>query len=254
MNWRKSILIHVPHSSTFIPDVYRTSFLLSDEELKHEVLLMTDHFVDDLFAIPGITSHINPISRLVMDPERFRSDADEPMVKKGMGAVYTRTATGKLMRDLSQSEHVEILTNLYDPYHAGLAQKTARILAEHNLCLIIDAHSYPSEPLPYEQHDDGEQPNRPDICLGYEPYHMDDGLLAKAVDYFENRCGLTTAHNEPFAGSMVPSCYYHRDPRVRSLMIEIKRSLYMDERTAEQNHRYGLIKKRIHNFFTHVIG
>ena len=39
--------------------------------------------------------------------------------------------------------------------------------------------------------------------------------------------------NEPFGGSFVTSRHYHRDPRVKSMVIEVKRSNYMDESTGE---------------------
>jgi N-formylglutamate deformylase len=38
------------------------------------------------------------VSRLVVDPERFTDDAREPMARKGMGVIYTRTASGEPLR------------------------------------------------------------------------------------------------------------------------------------------------------------
>ncbi|MBQ3663473.1 MAG: N-formylglutamate amidohydrolase [Clostridia bacterium] len=35
--------------------------------------------------------------------------------------------------------------------------------------------------------------------------------------------------NRPYSGSMVPLAYYRKDRRVMSLMIEVNRSLYMEE-------------------------
>jgi N-formylglutamate deformylase len=43
------------------------------------------------------------------------------------------------------------------------------------------------------------------------------------------------ALNEPFKGTFVPLPFYRKDRRVLSVMIELKRSLYMDERTWERN-------------------
>jgi N-formylglutamate amidohydrolase len=47
---------------------------------------ITDHFTDDLFALPNhlATPVRFPVSRLVVDPERFENDELEPM----SGAVW----------------------------------------------------------------------------------------------------------------------------------------------------------------------
>ena len=72
-------VLHIPHASTFIPSKYLSLFCLSKEELNHELLLMTDHFTDELFAsdINGFKCIKFPVSRLLDDPERFESDEDE---------------------------------------------------------------------------------------------------------------------------------------------------------------------------------
>ena len=90
----KPTIVHIPHSSTCIPERYRHEICLSYAELTAELLVMTDWFTDQLFGQAsnyGATLFVNRISRLVMDPERFPGDQDEPMSAKGMGAIYTRT-------------------------------------------------------------------------------------------------------------------------------------------------------------------
>jgi len=51
--------------------------------------------------------------------------------------------------------------------------------------------------------------------------------------------GFSAEVNRPFAGTLVPSEYYERDARVWSVMIEINRSLYMDEQTAQKRAGFG---------------
>ena len=69
--------------------------------------------------------------------------------------------------------------------------------------MIIDVHSYPTEPLPYELHGDGP---RPPVCLGTDPFHTPAGLLAAAEDAFAGFGG--TGVDSPFAGAYVPLKYY----------------------------------------------
>ena len=78
---RSSWVIHLPHASTIIPAAVRPELLLSDQDLTLEVLRMTDHLTDELVATALSTAQrvCFPVSRLVLDPERFPIDADEPM-------------------------------------------------------------------------------------------------------------------------------------------------------------------------------
>ena len=40
------------------------------------------------------------------------------------------------------------------------------------------------------------------------------------------------AVNRPFAGALVPMRFYQADARVQAVMIEVNRSLYMDEKSG----------------------
>ena len=246
---RKSILIHIPHSSVRIPDSNRRGILLSDVELEAELLRITDRYTDELFSINGVATHRNRVSRLVMDPERFRSDHDEPMASKGMGFAYIKTSNGTRLRNLSDVDREAILHDLYDPYHAELTEKVDKILDECGTCLIVDAHSFPSKALPYE---DDQSHDRPDICLGYEQDHIDPLLLAMSASYFIDK-NLKVAHNTPFSGSIVPMKHYHKDTRIQSLMIEINRALYMNEQNGEKLESFNRVNDLIQGFFDLLI-
>ncbi len=249
---REAILIHVPHSALEIPGAYRGKFLLSDEDLNNELLKMTDRYMDELFTIPGIKSFCNPVSRLVMDPERFRSDEKEMMAGKGMGAIYTKTHDGHPLRNLTMDEKEKILSDLYDPYHAALTQRVDGILSVHGQCMIIDAHSFSSIPLPYENILKSSNPKRPDICLGYEEYHLKNELLLQAETNLSRNGIFTIFHNDPYAGSMVPMKFYHRDNRVQSLMIELNRGIYMNEKTGEKLDSFDTVQQLIQNYFENL--
>ena len=90
------IILHVPHSSAEIPADVRAQFLLDDDDLAAELRHMTDWYTDELFALPpdeAFTVRF-PVSRLVVDPERFEDPKDEQMEAVGMGAVYAKTSHG----------------------------------------------------------------------------------------------------------------------------------------------------------------
>ena len=80
LNWpADAIILHIPHASTVLPS--EVAFLLGQEELAYEVDAMTDHHTDQLFDLPGAHRCVFPVSRLVVDPERF---IDDPMESVGM--------------------------------------------------------------------------------------------------------------------------------------------------------------------------
>lgn len=226
-------VIHIPHASTIVPAAVRSSIVLSEKELLRELLTMTDHFTDELFRVSeNLAKTVAfPVSRLVLDPERFLNDKDEPMAAKGMGVIYTLTSSGRpLRRALSIQERDELLSLYYFPHHLRLAQEVDAALALHERCLIVDAHSFASGPLPHEA---DQHPNRCDICIGTDPFHTPTWLADFTIHEFRNR-GYRVEVNRPFGGSLVPEKHYRQDKRVLSIMIEVNRSLYMDEVSGER--------------------
>ena len=202
-------------------------FLIGREELESENRLLTDHATDRIFrnAFPLANSVVFPVSRLAVDAERFIDDYQEPMAKTGMGVIYTHgTRRQPIRRDLTPEERRSLLSRYYHPHHQELDQAVQRQLDEHGKCLILDCHSYPPEALPYEHHPDAR---RPEFCLGTDDFHSPEELISSVENKLTAQ-KFSVARNEPFRGCMVPTKYYQRDRRVRSLMIEINRSLYMN--------------------------
>jgi N-formylglutamate deformylase len=163
------LILHVPHSSKYIPDCERQWLLLSDDELQQELLHMTDAYTDQLFAIPGAVIVRYPISRLVADPERFEDDSDEVMAKVGMGVIYARTSNGHVLREPpTPDEREAVLKQYYRPHHQMLTRAMDEALTNGGSCLVIDCHSFPQMALPYEL---DRNPVRPDICIGTDEFH-----------------------------------------------------------------------------------
>src|SRR4051794_41161112 len=115
-------ILHVPHSSARIPGWIRGQIVLDDDALASELVAMTDAHTDLLARaiverVSGRRpwSFVNRLSRLVVDPERF-PDERELMNSVGMGAVYTRTSTGRRLRAENPSHHPELISTLFEPY------------------------------------------------------------------------------------------------------------------------------------------
>ncbi len=228
------MILHIPHAATAIPPAVRRALLLDEAALARELLRMTDHFTDALFS-PGAGAGDSvlrfPVSRLAVDPERFEDDAREPMARLGMGVIYTRTSSGTaLRRPPTDAQRRALLAAWYHPHHRALLAAVQRELAAGGRCLVVDCHSFPARALPYED----AALARPDFCVGTDAYHTPAALRDALLRTFRRR-GCTTAVDQPFSGALVPLPCYRRDRRVAAVMIEVKRSLYMDEATGERH-------------------
>lgn len=251
---RVPLVGNVPHSSQFIPDDLRKFILLNDDELKKELLLLTDHYVQEIFSsiidAGGILVQYN-CSRLILDPERFENDEKEEMSKIGMGVIYVKTSDGKNLRNkLDQSEREGLLKRFYRPYHRVIEQEISDLLKRFGRCLILDCHSFPSRPLPFEPDQNAE---RPDICVGTDEYHTPPSLIEAVINFFK-RIPLNVSLNNPYAGTYVPITYLvAKEKRVSSIMIEINRKLYLNEITGEKLCSFedvrNMVSRLVHSIF-----
>jgi len=227
MMYPPCVVLHIPHDSKIIPDSVRDQFLLGDDELDLELSRITDHHTFDLFAGTGAQIVRASVSRLVVDVERFRDDVDEPMSRKGMGAVYTATSQmTPLRRTLRPEEREDLMRNYYDPHHRRLETVVDNAIDAHGRCLVVDCHSFPDHPLPYEQTTSSAV--RPDVCIGTDDFHTEESLGSAFINEFRN-AGFTVAVNTPFAGALVPGSRYRIDRRVQTIMVEINRRLYLQD-------------------------
>jgi len=239
------VVLHIPHTSVEIPDDCRRDIVLSDDDLRREILYMTDMHTGDLYQYPGAERVEFPVSRLVLDPERFADDALETMAARGMGVIYNVTSHLEKLRDVPTPEQRRaLLGRFYYPHHKRLEDACERMIAasDSEYCYIFDCHSFPSRALPYEMRDPNE--DRPEICLGVDEFHAPPYMVDMAVRHFRER-GYSVAINTPFAGALVPMRYYRKNPRVYAMMFEIRRDLYMNEDTGDKAQGFDRVRDDI---------
>ena len=247
------VVFHVPHDSTHIPADVRHQFALDDAQLEHELLAMTDHKTLDLFAsgVPQAQLVRAPVSRLVLDVERFADDQFEPMALRGMGAVYNKTHDGQTLRHpVTDAERHKLLEDWYRPHHAALARATQTALQESGLAVIIDCHSFPRMPLPYEV---DQTARRPQVCIGTDAFHT-PAALAQFLSDALAIAGYEVGLDSPFSGSMVPNAYFKKDRRVISVMLEVRRDLYLLENSGLPNADFELISREIRQCLLQALG
>ena len=222
---KSPVILHAPHGGRTIPAEHLSSFIISPAELEVEKDVMTDHFTDSLVGgLMGASAIINGLSRFAVDVERFPDDTEE-MNAVGMGVLCTHGSNRQEIRRVFADEKKPLM-KYFQAYSARFTELVDATLLAHGRAVIIDVHSYPQQKLPYELHGDGY---RAPLCVGSDPFHASDELLATVTGSFPH---LEVRSNAPFAGAYVPLKHYHRDARVNSVMLEIRRDVYMDETTV----------------------
>ena len=225
-----AVVLHVPHSSRYIPQDVRSDILLSDDELNVELDEITDTLTDQiaLTAVsklpPGTPKpwlFINRFSRLVIDPERF-PDEREIMNKVGMGAVYTKSTTGAQLRN-PDFDNQKLLNDYFHPYALTFTELIKERLTSLGKAVIIDVHSYRAK---QHQNAVNHGQKRPAMCIGTDSFHTPDWLITEFKKEFEALGDCF--ENEPYAGTYVPLDFYGRDKKVASVMMETRADTFLN--------------------------
>lgn len=225
------MILHIPHSSTQL-----AGLTVNPES----VLLLTDHFTDDLFHFNGAeTKLVSDYNRHVVDLERL---VDDPLEAKGQGILYKKDLFGGEI-DRSQLDN-QALLDYFHQHHRNLGHDVRQYLAYFETCILVDCHSFGDQQL-------GRQ-NTPDFCIGFNnDTTYDAGLVKLLVNHFQTS-GYSVGLNEPYAFSMSianpPFGFY-------SVMIEVNKRLYMDieQGQAVKNQHYEATKRVIHSALQNIL-
>jgi len=217
------LVVHAPHAGTHVPVIAQENSL-DCARMRAELNRLTDWYTADLFQLPGASLCATPVSRLVVDLERYTDDTLEPRAAVGQGVIYTHDSQGQRLRpELAPEQRRQWLDHWYRPWHLKLELDVLGSLQRHGACLLVDAHSFPARPLANE---DDAGCERPDICLG-TCANTPGWLVDYALDWCA-RQGLSVAVDFPYAGCLVPAVYA-ADPRLAAIMVEVNRDLYLQQ-------------------------
>ena len=216
-----NIMLHVPHSSVVFPEMSNDSF----DDLDEEERLLIDYYTDELFVpeqeTKNICHMIFPYCRIYCDVERLIND---PLENEGLGISYSRWVPDKdghrVLRSFSGKSEAFAL---YTDFHSEVSKKIVGMLGNS---LLIDCHSFSALPNLLNSN-----PPDIDICIGYNDDETcpNKVVIGNIVQYFKSK-GYKVGINDPFSNSKtfsVPVTYH-------SVMIEVSKSLYMDEYTLEK--------------------
>ena len=238
----KKLILHVPHAASNLPN--QEGFIHNDEKFQQEITKLTDWYTDDLFHSETDEMIVAPFSRIFCDVERFENDDEEVMSKVGMGVLYERFDNDELLRTVTPELREDVIQNYYRPHHNALTLAVKTQLDLEGNCLIVDCHSFPSNPLLKGL---DQSTNPPDFNIGTDAFHTPQELIDRAVAYFKDK-GYSLGVDWPFKGTIVPMTFYKKDKRVQSIMLEVNRKLYLKEPGKEKSENYASTKEIVQGF------
>ena len=154
------IILHIPHSSAWIP--FRDGYLVKGNDMDNENILHLDCYTEDLFQHPDTISVVAGFSRIFCDVERFSDDSLEIMAKSGMGVLYEKMDNGNPLRKITPELRTRIIEKFYKPHHRSLKRVVEKQLKLYGKALILDCHSFPHIPF---KRDLIQNPGRPDYNI-----------------------------------------------------------------------------------------
>ena len=233
---KNKIVLNIPHCSTNgIFDKNIGCWPCNRFFVNDCVNKWTDWYVDFLFG--GLSRRDNvetvvfPYSRFVCDAERLKND---PLDKNGNGIIYNRF-DGYERRTLTDEQITRIM-GIWSKHQ----EKLANAIMDENT-ILVDCHSFPSDVSDCN------------ICIGHnEDWSYDKRIVDGVVRTFKNS-GYTVEINKPYSNSITPPKDFH----YKSIMIEVNKRIYMNERTLHLENsplkwmRWNGALREVHNFLVH---
>ena len=209
-----NVVLNIPHASiNGIYDRELSGWETNPHFINDCVSRWTDWYTDFLFHSDNynVTSIIFPYSRFVCDAERLEIDEMDAI---GQGIAYREFDGYK--RDLTEERERKV-KQLWVEHQ----QKLRDCLNKDSV--LIDCHSFPSDM------------HECDICIGYNDDWSFDPYIVNGIKREFEKSGYKVALNAPYTNSITPKT----DFQYKSVMIEVNKRLYMDEKrfTINRNQR-----------------
>jgi N-formylglutamate amidohydrolase len=137
----------------------------------------------------------------------------------------------------------------YFSHHAELTDAVDAALARVGEARIVDCHSFPDTPLQCSLYQGNA---KFDFNIGTDAFHTPKEWIDASVKFFGDR-GFRLGVDEPYSGSIVPMKHYQNDTRVKSIMLEVNRNLYLNEDYTRRS-RFDKIQGIVTDFLSMIRG
>lgn len=240
------LLFDSPHSGTDYPEDFGTVIpadVLRDAE---------DSLVDALFAAaPGhgvrLIGALFP--RSYADPNRSEYDIDPellsgpwpgqlspgPKTALGVGVIWRLHSTGIPMYDrkLAAEEIEHRLATYVRPYQQAVKRSLDELFSLHSGVWHVNCHSMPTVSNAVAK--EGGGVHRPDFCIGDGDGTTSDPEFTELARHVLADAGYEVTVNTPYQGAELVRAWPDPSLNRHSLMIEVNRRLYLNEKTREPN-------------------
>lgn len=222
-------LISIPHSGTFIPNVFK-KYIIDDI---NKLLKDCDYKVHELIDINLLNK--NGVDVIIYDINRVCVDLNRD--EKNSILYWKKNTYGDdlVLNEPNFSFKQKLLNTYYKPYY----DKINKIL-NNNRISFIDLHSMPSVATEYHMKlNSNQQINRPDFCLSDL-----NGISCEKefIESFNNnliKYGFNSKINNPYFGGYLTK-YVNENFNINNIQIEINRKLYMDEKNLLLNNNNNI--------------
>ncbi len=215
------IIVTIPHASVFIPAEIRRMMLISDFEIREQA----DLYTDEIFSVPNAHIVKAGISRVVADPNRAPDDIEMEYRLGAEGVIISITENGNPI--YHEIPSVESISERIEKYHEKFHEEIESLVPK--MKFLIDGHSLRSI-APPTKHDAGKK--RAEISLGNRGYTTCSRDITMKTAHFFMEKGFEVKINDPYSGKYVLG--YHCSRKIfPGIQVEIRRDLYMDEKTLK---------------------
>lgn len=256
------LLITSPHSGADYPADFLSASLLN----AHNIRQSEDMFVDVLFGDAprlGVPLLAARYPRAYVDLNRAPYELEQKLfadklpdhidtrslrAAAGLGTVPRLVAenTPIYKSKLSFAEAEARIDEIYHPFHFRLRDTLDELHETHGYCVLIDAHSMPSQATLLSGQTDV------DFILGNRYERACDPLLTELVHNFLVSRDWSVGLNKPYAGGYITQHYGAPNRGFHALQIEINRSIYMDEADYEKNACFAKVKQDMADLMSHL--
>jgi N-formylglutamate amidohydrolase len=238
------LVLSSPHSG----EVYPPSLLSAIRIQFNQLRCLEDAWVDQLFGCAtelGAPLLRARFARAYVDPNReaFELDAalfEGPLpayvnagsvkARAGLGTIPSRIGGKAIYRSRLEFGEAERRIRLaYWPYHQALQNLLERARHQFGVVLLLDCHSMPS----FADNGATSQEGSVDFALGDRFGRSCAPPIIERVETVLRGSGFRVARNRPYAGGHITARYGQPETGVHALQIEVRRGLFMEERTRE---------------------
>ena len=207
---KRNIVLNIPHASiNGVFDPKYGGWPCNQYFVNNCLNKWTDWYTDFLFSTlseqKDVSTVVFPYSRFVCDAERLEND---PLEKIGQGIIYKEYGYHK-RNDMNEKQIKETM-RLWEQH-----QKSLKKHIKSPNTVLIDCHSFPSDLSDC------------DICIGHNDDWSYNGKIINGIVKIFKGMGYTVEINKPFSNSITPQMPFP----YTSLMIEVNKRVYMNERT-----------------------